>query len=63
MRTKGQTTYVLLERGVEDVELVDELTRLLGEGSIYANYEKYPTVVALMQGVRNEVRAQREDDE
>ena len=56
MNTGTKTTYILLERGVEDKALLKELIEIVG--SNYPTFEfikQYPMIHELMFELRNEV--------
>jgi len=55
MKTNNQTTYILLERGFEDVRLLKEL-RILIPLITKDIARKYPMVLELMNELKNEVK-------
>ena len=57
MKTGNKTTYILLERGSEDLELLSELhkiTAATGIQGIRELAEKYPRILELRQGLQSE---------
>ncbi len=66
MRTTHKTTYIFLERGSEDLELLLELNRIfydLGGGrmrGLDVAAKKYPKLFELREGLKKEVDAQYE---
>ena len=62
MRTGSRTTYILLERGFEDIELLKELHAITVATGIKNGKEfakKYPRILELKQGLE----AEKERDE
>lgn len=59
MKTNSNTTFILLERGVEDVALLRELRLLVaghtGIATIRKFVQKYPKTHELMDGLKNEI--------
>ena len=62
MKTKAQTTYILLERGVEDKALYYELVRAMiichKKITPLAFAEKFPKLTELRQSLRDELSDQ-----
>ena len=57
MKTGNRTTYILLERGTEDMELLAELhkiTAATGIQGVREFAEKYPRLLELKQGLIDE---------
>jgi len=57
MNTGIGTTYVLLDRGVEDVALLREINKMVAATGISWGREfakKYPTILALKQALESE---------
>lgn len=65
MLTGKKTTYVLMERGVEDVALLKEIKALerlvgMGSGPVLNSRDfsaRFPHLTALRQGLENEIDA------
>lgn len=61
MMTNSQTTFVLLERGVEDTALVQEIRKIekiLTNLNVVSNrdlFKEYPTLIALRQNLESEI--------
>ena len=63
MKTRSQTTYILLDRGIEDVELIKELQALIAElGGLRLAAMTYPRLAELYGNLCDEVRAQNGGD-
>ena len=67
MRTKSQTTYILLDRGTEDVQLRDELLKIQAKvaknyKSTKEYYKTFPKFIELLQGLTFEIRAEEKED-
>lgn len=61
MKTKKQITYIILERGTEDIELWNELNKIIAELKIksYKNFaKKYPLIYEL----KNNLKAEHDDN-
>ena len=62
MKTKAQTTYVLLERGVEDKGLLNEIMEVFAALKIspytFEAHKKYPYLTELRQGLEREVKGE-----
>jgi len=61
MRTGNRTTYILLERGTEDMELLAELHKITAAtkiNGIREFAEKYPRILELKQGLEDEKEKQ-----
>lgn len=57
MKTGSKTTYILLERGTEDMELLVELHKIIAATCIKGIREfikKYPRIQELKQGLEDE---------
>lgn len=58
MNTGNRTTYILLERGVEDIELLAELHKITAATNILQGISKfakeYPRIQELKQGLIDE---------
>ena len=66
MNFEGRSTYVLFERGVEDVALYKEINWLVARAkiqSIKTMAERCPTLLELQQGLRAEMNAQEQNDD
>ena len=62
MQTNNQTTYIFLERGVEDKQLHNELNRLIRDlkiASVKEFVSRYPKLYELKQGLAKEVEEQK----
>ena len=62
MRSKAQTTYILLERGIEDRALWVEINKIVAElkiGSIKTFIKKYP----LINELKNNLKIELDDQE
>jgi len=58
VKTSAQTTYILLERGIEDVRLLAEINKITadaGINSIKKLIKEYPMLSQLRDGLRIEV--------
>ena len=58
MRTNLQTTYVLLERGIEDKQLVEEINKVIIDLKIRSTKEvvrRFPMLNELKQGLDREI--------
>ena len=63
MRSKTQTTYILLERGTEDRDLWIELNKIIAESkikSIKTFIIKYPLLNKLKDTLKQEIDSQNE---
>jgi len=61
MYTSSQTTYILLEKGVEDIQLYNELNKLIFElriASVKELITRYPKLYELKQGLAKELEEQ-----
>jgi len=57
MQTGNKTTYILLERGTEDMELLAEINKIIAAAKISGIREfaeKYPRILDLKQGLEGE---------
>ncbi len=57
MKTGNKTTYILLDRGTEDMELLCELHKITAATKIKGIKEfaeKYPRILELKQGLEGE---------
>jgi hypothetical protein len=54
MKTHRQITQILLEKGVEDVALLEELDRIMPLLGSSRFYREFPMLVALRQLLRRE---------
>jgi hypothetical protein len=54
MKTGNRTTYILLERGTEDIQLLDELCKITDEIGTRELAEEYPSILGLKQGLEAE---------
>lgn len=58
MKSNKSTTYILLERGVEDMQLYDELLKIqskMGYKSDKDFTKEFPKFTELRQGLRDEI--------
>ena len=65
MRTSTQTTYILLERGIEDKALWFELNKLISDlkvASLKEFVKKYPLLYELKHNLKLELDAQEDSN-
>ena len=55
MKTNMRTTFILLERGYEDVQMYAELRSILVPTTLEIA-KKYPKLLEVMQGLRDEIK-------
>lgn len=55
MKTTSTTTYILLDKGTEDIQLLSELKKIIGQHNCKEFYAQCPLVAELMQTLRYEV--------
>ena len=61
MTTTRKTTYILLDRGYEDVDLLKEITQILENfDSPRTRATKYPLLVELKQNLKEETKCNEE---
>ena len=61
MKSGSKTTYILLERGIEDVDLVNDIRRVIVDLKIKGLKEalkRYPTLIRFQLELIDEVRAE-----
>jgi len=58
MKTKSQTTYIILDRGSEDIALYYELNKIMAELRVesYKDFiKKYPLLYELKHNLKEEI--------
>jgi len=64
MKTKKQLTYILLEKGSEDIGLLRELRQITIQAKVKGSrefIEKYPLIWDLILGLENEIREEYQE--
>jgi len=62
MKSTSRTTFILLERGSEDMALFNDIQKAIADlGGLKVSHSRYPMLFELYSELQDELRGQKDD--